>query len=156
MNEWLYIFGICACVHICACMYVCMCAYVHTYIHICIYVYVYVCIRTHSARERVKKQKVKHTRTHTARASAQKKITPNMQRDLSWLRPLRASETRTSDRFRHSVSARAWYAYCQCSLHVILYICGTIYIRHKHVQTYLVTNVTQLVSARLSSRAMPG
>ena len=44
-----------------------------------------------------------------------------MQRDLSWLRPLRASETRTSDRFRHSASARAWYAYCH-SLHVIIYM----------------------------------
>ena len=43
-----------------------------------------------------------------------------MQRDLSWLRPLRASETRTSDRFRHSASVRAWYGYYH-NLHVIVH-----------------------------------
>ena len=109
-------------------------------------VYVCICVYTYTQRARARKTKSKaHTNTHTARASAQKKITPNVQRDLSWLRPLRASETHTSDRFRHSASARAWHAHCH-SLHVIVHVhviactCTCTHVRHNVHTTQMRTN----------------
>ena len=105
---------------------------------------VYVCIHTHSVRERVKNKKANHTQTHTQRARVRKRkshlICNATSRDRGRCARVKRAPATGSGTVRlpgHDTHI--------VTVFTLLYICDTIYIRHKYAQTYLVTNVTQLV-----------